>query len=352
MILGLGILSSSRVCLVIRRSKLSGWISLDPPFGCPRIIKQASTSSQVPLEIWSLIWGIKCPPKIRKFLWCALRRGLATNENLYRRRVRSSPLCALCHQYEESVKHILLLCPWVSPVWFGGVLSMRICKSEITTMCEWLLKVVIWASLNKADLAHVANSIAFTCWIIWKFRCKVVIEGRPMSPLATIFATELEFVDAVTATRLDCPSPTLVETTSYAWIPPVLHRVKINLDVAWSPTSNQGGIGLVVRDYMGTFFLAMAIPCMANSVQEAEALAAVEACSLAIEHGFRHVQFESDCLEVVRGISDNIRRGRWELYPLLCRIQDQLGHPNFEFSSWTWRPRSANVVADHIVNLA
>ncbi|BBH09197.1 floral homeotic protein HUA1 [Prunus dulcis] len=132
----------------------------------------------------------------------------------------------------------------------------------------------------------------------------MVIEGRPPSPLAAISAistAELEFVDAVTATRLDCPSPTLVETASSAWIPLVLPRVKINLDVAWSPTSNQGGIGLVVRDYMGTFILAMSIPCMANFAQEAEALAAVEACSLTIEHEFRHVQFESDYLEVVVG---------------------------------------------------
>ncbi|KAI5313646.1 hypothetical protein L3X38_042822 [Prunus dulcis] len=86
---------------------------------------------------------------------------------------------------------------------------MRICKSEITTMSKWLLKAVI--------------------------------EGRPPSPLAAISAistAELEFVDAVTATRLDCPSPTLVETASSAWIPLVLPRVKINLDVAWSPTSN------------------------------------------------------------------------------------------------------------------
>ncbi|KAI5313645.1 hypothetical protein L3X38_042821 [Prunus dulcis] len=57
---------------------------------------------------------------------------------------------------------------------------------------------------------------------------------------------------------------------------------------------------------MGTFILPMGIPYMANSTHEAEALAAIEACSLAIEHGYRYVQFESDCLEVVRVISGNI----------------------------------------------
>ncbi|CAL8991974.1 unnamed protein product [Prunus brigantina] len=125
--------------------------------------------------------------------------------------------------------------PWVNPVWFGGVLSIRICKSEITKMCEWLLKVVVRASLNKADLACAATSIAFTCWFIWKFCYKAVIEGRPPSPLAAISAistVELEFVDAVTAARLNCPLPTPVETASYTWIPPVLPRVKINLDAA------------------------------------------------------------------------------------------------------------------------
>ncbi|KAL6286602.1 hypothetical protein ACE6H2_010992 [Prunus campanulata] len=147
-------------------------------------------------------------------------------------------------------------------------------------MCEWLLKVVIRANLNKGDVARVATSIASTCWYIWKFRCKAVIEGRPPSPLAAISAisaAELEFVDAVTAAHLNCPSPMPVDTASYSWTPPVLPRVKINLDAAWSPTSKQGGIGLVVCDNLGSFIMAMAIPCMANSAQEAEAMAAVEA---------------------------------------------------------------------------
>ncbi|CAL8155709.1 unnamed protein product [Prunus armeniaca] len=81
-------------------------------------------------------------------------------------------------------------------------------------------------------------------------------------------------------------------------------------------------------------------------------MADVKACSFAIKHQFRQVQFEMDCREVIRGVQGNISRGRWELYPFLYKIKEQLGHPNFIDANWPWWPRKGNVVVDHTATLA
>ncbi|CAL9028798.1 unnamed protein product [Prunus brigantina] len=59
-----------------------------------------------------------------------------------------------------------------------------------------------------------------------------------------------------------------------------------------------------------------------------------------------------DCREVIRRVQGNILRGWWELYPFLCKIKEQLGHPNFVDASWPWWPRTSNVVVDHTATLA
>lgn len=49
-----------------------------------------------------------------------MSEALATIGGLYQRRSASSPLCLICKTQEESVLYMLLRCPWVEPIWFGG----------------------------------------------------------------------------------------------------------------------------------------------------------------------------------------------------------------------------------------
>ncbi|KAH0996800.1 hypothetical protein GBA52_020664 [Prunus armeniaca] len=38
--------------------------------------------------------------------------------NLFKRKLSLSPICRLCGLFPETVKHMLLLCPWTRAVWF------------------------------------------------------------------------------------------------------------------------------------------------------------------------------------------------------------------------------------------
>ena len=56
-------------------------------------------------------------PKIRSFQYRVLQRGLVTNVHLYNWNMRETPLCSFCGEQEESIVHMLCLCPRAKRLW-------------------------------------------------------------------------------------------------------------------------------------------------------------------------------------------------------------------------------------------
>lgn len=72
----------------------------------------ASSSYQVPPQLWKRIWKLHLPPKLKIFCWNICHNALPTKDNLYRRRISPDPLCPLCHTHQpETIEHLFLLCP-------------------------------------------------------------------------------------------------------------------------------------------------------------------------------------------------------------------------------------------------
>ncbi|CAL9004244.1 unnamed protein product, partial [Prunus brigantina] len=84
-----------------------------------RSVGRPSGSRSVDKKIWKLIWNAKTLPKIRHFMWRAVRNCLATKANLTSRRIPCSSICPICEENPETIEHALLTCPWVmgGPVW-------------------------------------------------------------------------------------------------------------------------------------------------------------------------------------------------------------------------------------------
>lgn len=97
------------------------------------------------------MFAAEVPPKIRHFLRNSLHNALATNANLFMRRSSTSPTCPICLYEDETTEHILLLCPWVQSVWFGGVLSYKINRSAISSWIRWLQAIFISTIATSAD---------------------------------------------------------------------------------------------------------------------------------------------------------------------------------------------------------
>ncbi|CAL8998931.1 unnamed protein product [Prunus brigantina] len=312
-----------------------------------------SSSTTVDSDCWKLMWKTNVPPKIKTFLWRALRNAIATFGNLFRRKCARTPLCPLCNCYHETAEHMLLLCPWVETVWFGSPLSLRIDKGSISTLDVWLCNTFSNIGTEQNDGDGIKSLVCFLCWHIWKERCKAVMEQCSPSPQDTIqrasnAANEfLSFKERRQGNR--SPRPQIL-VHNLAWSPPLSPLVKLNVDAAWDPISKSVGIGMVVRDHDGQFLAGKSLLAQADSALMAECLACLEGCRFASDRGDQWVSFESDCLEAVKSINGDISRGKWEIYPILSNIRDFL--VAFRSCSWTWIRRTANEAADHLAELA
>lgn len=81
-----------------------------------------STSNSVDINIWKQIWNAKTTPKIKNFIWKLCKNVVPTRCNLFKRKMADSNTCPVCQEATEDVEHLLLLCPWTRPIWFGSTL--------------------------------------------------------------------------------------------------------------------------------------------------------------------------------------------------------------------------------------
>lgn len=118
---------------------------------------------------------------------------LAIMATLFRRRSAPSPMCPLCKSHEETIEHLFLLCPWVEPVWFGGLLNYRVNRNQITTWVNWITALINSFRNSKADLERMLSYVAFTCWQIWKARCSFLFQQHPIIPRQVLAAIPTNF---------------------------------------------------------------------------------------------------------------------------------------------------------------
>lgn len=64
-------------------------------------------------------WKSRCPKKINLFNWLVWKDWIPSLENLEKRRCNRLPTatCVLCHKDVKSVDHLVISCPYVSPIW-------------------------------------------------------------------------------------------------------------------------------------------------------------------------------------------------------------------------------------------
>ena len=128
-----------------------------------------SSSYRVDNRIWKEIWKLEVPNKIKNFIWRLCTNSIATNDNLYRRKIKEDPVCNICWKEAETVEHICFTCNWTEPIWFGGWAGMRYRKEEVGRIEEWLLKLFSGEGVDE----KIKAMIVVTCWFIWKERCSV-----------------------------------------------------------------------------------------------------------------------------------------------------------------------------------
>ncbi|KAM1383307.1 hypothetical protein PS2_035388 [Malus domestica] len=279
---------------------------------------QSRAPNVIPCRVWKLIWKLRVPAKIKHFMWKSLHGVIPTMSELFKKRSMPYPNCPICHNSEESVEHLLLLCPWVEPVWFGGVLNLRIARAEVPNWVEWFISTSTVLGGTNDDRLSLLSFVAFSCWHIWKARCNFVYNNCQINPTQMRWAisnSACAFSDAVGRN----PDPSVRRTVASPvarWATLPLQYTKINVDASWSASTRAGFVGIVLRDAEGSFVATTRHAIMAPSVNAAEAMA--------------------------------IMRGSWEAFPSLVKAK-RLGE-SFQDCRWSWTPRSANTTADSLAS--
>ncbi|KAB2625965.1 hypothetical protein D8674_017625 [Pyrus ussuriensis x Pyrus communis] len=202
--------------------------------------RASSSSSVIPTKVWRCVWHLMTTPKVRNFMWRALNGDLATMENLFKRRCSPSPSCPICLDQDESVEHMLLLCPWVEPIWFGGPLNYRVNRADISNLPAWVSSFIESNLGSKEEIDRILANVAFTCWHIWKTRCNFVYDHKRILPNHVIMAivTSVNGFMVANGASEGRPQRVLAHSSHPArWAPPCHPFMKLNVDASWEANS-------------------------------------------------------------------------------------------------------------------
>ena len=81
------------------------------------------------VQLWSKLWKLRMPNKIKVFGWRACLNTLPTRANLVRRKIIEEDVCLLCSRESETRVHALWDCAVAKDVWAGS--WARLQKSHI-----------------------------------------------------------------------------------------------------------------------------------------------------------------------------------------------------------------------------
>ena len=121
--------------------------------------------------VWSVLWKLCIPNKIKIFGWCACNNILPTKYYLVKRKIITNDKCHICTREVESVTHALWGCAAVQDVWVGSIPKLQKGVSSFSDFMQLMEHLVSRLSTNEMELFWVQ------CWLIWNQRNCILYEG-------------------------------------------------------------------------------------------------------------------------------------------------------------------------------
>lgn len=121
--------------------------------------------------IWSRIWSLSCPTKVKIFVWRTLHGTLPCRVTLANRHMKVSPICPSCSNGPEDTKHVLFLCQKAKEVWNNLEIYEVIKKAcAIDYAGEAILEFLLLMAdqeLSSLGLQNVHELITITAWYLY-----------------------------------------------------------------------------------------------------------------------------------------------------------------------------------------
>uniref|UniRef100_A0A803L0F3 Reverse transcriptase zinc-binding domain-containing protein n=1 Tax=Chenopodium quinoa TaxID=63459 RepID=A0A803L0F3_CHEQI len=133
-----------------------------------------ATSSRASCNFkWSVVWNSDNTPKVKHFAWRAIKGAVDARQSLIQRGMNIDPICPMCGIENESVMHMLALCPDAKRIWYLSPLRLEVGKYEGLEFGEWCGSIC----LHHRD-PHWWNIFLAILWGIWLWRNMWCYEKR------------------------------------------------------------------------------------------------------------------------------------------------------------------------------
>ena len=96
----------------------------------------SNTNTMKPM--WTALWGLDVPGKIRNFLWRSCQNSLPTKDNLMPRKIITEDRCEQCKCHKEDVLHALYGCPKLDDMWRGKPNWIRVSLRQANCFTDLL----------------------------------------------------------------------------------------------------------------------------------------------------------------------------------------------------------------------
>ena len=298
--------------------------------------------------LYRRVWRVAVPERTRVFLWLVSHQVIMTNMERKRRHLSDSSVCQLCKNGDETILHVLRVCPAAAGLWLRIVIPSRRQRFFELPLLEWLYENLASGSSVSGD--QWPTLFALTVWWCWKWRCGYVFGevGKCRDRVEFVRDKAKEVLAAYKNLRVHSPGGLRVEK-QIAWHQPESNWVKLNTDGAARGNPGLATAGGVVRDEYGTWRGGFAINIGICSAPLAELWGVYYGLCIAWDRGFRRVEVEVDS-ECVVGF---LQTGIQDSHPLSFLVRLCYG-----FISRDWLVkfshvyREANYLADGLANYA
>ncbi|XP_010424289.1 PREDICTED: uncharacterized protein LOC104709359 [Camelina sativa] len=262
------------------------------------------------LEITSLlasVWKVRCPPKLHHFMWQAFSGCIPVSRNLRRRGIACDLGCSRCGAEEETVNHVLFLCPPARQMW---------ALSQIPVGPHCFPVESVYANMDhfldpKSPGSHV-SAFPWILWYLWKARNAKVFENITERPEEVVWVAEGEALSWQQAQEegeavVSTVQPTVADSRlrgPNTSLPMFFSGYRCFVDGSWKSGDLFAGVGWFctqsqdpTRSMGATNFRRSLTPL------HAELEAFIWAMRCIIGHDYRDVAFYSDCADLVKMVS-------------------------------------------------
>nr|POF08281.1 putative ribonuclease h protein [Quercus suber] len=247
-------------------------------------------------KLWKKVWSLQVQPKVRNFLWRAIKNSIPTKHNLRRRMVLANDDCDHCHCESEDVLHALWSCPSISQVWSQNNLWANSVSSPGFSSFKDLVETIV-------ETGEDLNIFATTVWAIWNRRNSMRTSGKHI-PVQQVFSevqmARTSWVRSIPPRPPEQPPRTVPRSS---WMPPPESKAKVNFDGAVFREMQRAGVGVIVRNAEGCVLASMAETFhLPFSVAAVEVIAAKKALQFARDIGLSSIILEGDSKITIDGL--------------------------------------------------